>query len=121
LANGSDHRLRVKSSDILALDLLHHYKPFLIPDFNGKRRPAACLQGLMASLHGPLDVLRIVIAAPYDDEILQAAGDKELAGMDEPQVSRAQKGTFAVIGKPCLEGLLRIFGPIPISLCNAWP
>src|SRR5208283_4885559 len=26
-----------------------------------------------------------------------------------------------LIGKPCPEGLLRIFGPIPISLCNAWP
>ena len=91
--------LCVKFSDVSSLDLLQHHKPFLILDLNGKRSPAVRPQGLMASLHGPLDVLRIVIEASDDDEILQAAGDKELVGMDKPEVSRAQKGTFALIGK----------------------
>jgi hypothetical protein len=60
----------------------------------------------MASLHGPLDVLRIVIEAPDDNEILQATGDKELAGMEDSEVSGSQKGTFALIGKRSPEGLL---------------
>jgi len=98
LPNSSDHRVCVKFSDVSPFHLLDHHQPFLAPDFNGKRSPAVCPQCLMASLRGPLDVLRIVIAAPYDDEILEAAGDKELAGMHKPEVSRAQKGTSAIIG-----------------------
>jgi len=46
----------------------------------------------MASFHSPLDVLRIVIAAPYDDEILPAAGDKELVGWINPRSPVRRKG-----------------------------
>ena len=37
-------------------------------------------------------VLRIVVSAPHDDEILEASADEELAPVEESQVSGAEEG-----------------------------
>ena len=44
----------------------------------------------MAPFDRPLDVLRIMVGPTNDDEILQAAGDEELAVTQKSEVSGAQ-------------------------------
>ena len=49
----------------------------------------------MRSLGRQLDVLRIVVAAAQDDQVLQAAGDVQLAAGEEPEVAGAQERALA--------------------------
>ena len=44
-----------------------------------------------AGLHGVLDVLRIMVGAADDDDVLDAAGDEQLAGLvEEAEIAGAQ-------------------------------
>jgi hypothetical protein len=50
----------------------------------------------MRSLHGVLDVLRIMIHAANDDQVFQAPGDEEFILVLETQVAGAQVRTITV-------------------------
>ena len=54
-------------------------------------RPARPAQLRALRPHRHLDVLRIVVAAAHDDEVLEAAGDKQLAVAEEAEVAGAQE------------------------------
>ena len=44
-----------------------------------------------ASLRGPLDVLGVMVTAPDDDQILDPAGDEQLAAQDETEIAGTQE------------------------------
>src|SRR5438552_11057942 len=62
----------------------------------------------MAHLSRQFDVLRIVIPAPHDDEVLDAACDKKLAIVFKPQISGPQETWLSRPGRSRLEGIFTI-------------
>jgi len=74
----------------------------------------------VTTLDGPLDVLRIVVQAADDNEILDAARDVEFPVFDEAQIFRAQEGTFASVEQISIEGLERLLWTVPIALGHTW-
>ena len=75
----------------------------------------------MALFDCPLDVLRVMVTASYDDEILQATGDKQLALLQAAQISGPQKWPFSRVRQVSLERRLRVLGLIPVPPSNARP
>ena len=75
-----------------ALDLLDDDKRFLAALVcNGEGSAAIGAQCRVRCLHGALDVLRIVIDASDDDEVLDPAGDEQFARcIEEAQIAGAQ-------------------------------
>ncbi len=84
-----------------ALHLLHQHQPLFASRRAGgaidldlgldrERRAAARPQVRVAALGGELQVLRIVVAAAQDDEVLLPPGDEELAALDEAEVAGPQ-------------------------------
>ena len=66
-----------------------------------KAAPQPGAQGRMGALGGQLEVLRIVVAAAEDDQVLEPAGDEQLAVEDEPEVAGAQEAALAAVaGEP---------------------
>src|SRR6185369_14193042 len=74
----------------------------------GTARP----QRRVRTLGGELDVLRVVVAAPQDDQILDAAGDEQLAPGEEAEVAGAQETPPFQGGA---EGALRLLVPVPVA------
>src|SRR6266852_6910587 len=62
--------------------LLCHLKP--------ESRASEGRIGVVAVYDGCLDVLRGVLRSANDDRVLDAAGDKKLAAVDEPEVAGPQ-------------------------------
>ncbi len=116
-ANRGDDLLDVRLA-MLALDLLHDDQTLLAVGVDGERGAAIDAQGRMALLDGPLDVLRIMVAAANDDQVLQPAGDVELTVVQIAQVAGAHEGPVAV-GQVRLERVLRFLGAVPIALRHA--
>ena len=102
-------------------------------DREGRHRPGADHRA--GRLDGLLDVLRIMVAAPDDDQILEPASDEQLAVVEEPEVTGAEVG--AGVGLPGLERLplrtgiwpgehgaerrLRLVAAVPVPLGHARP
>ena len=79
----------------------------------GRRRGWLCCDG-------QLDVLRIVVHAADDDQVLEPAGDEQLAVAHEAQVAGAQEGPLAGVrqvgrGRSASRGL----GLLPVALGHA--
>ncbi len=74
-----------------ALVLVHHDQPLLIPDLDREGRAAARAQRRVGPLDRKFDVLRIKIAAADDDQVLEPAGDEQLATVEEAEIAGAQK------------------------------
>ena len=72
----------------------------------------------MQVLHELFDVLRVKVAAVDDQQVLAAAGDVELALVEQPEVAGAQVGAGAVggVGVKPLDGL---GGPVVVAACDA--
>src|SRR5262250_3117056 len=64
----------------------------------------------MALFRRQFQVLRIVIAAMKDDQVLVAAGDIKLSVSNKSQVAGPHKGTFIGIGDPGFENRIRDSG-----------
>ncbi len=60
-------------------DLMRDHQPLLIAAGHGEGRRAAPTQHRAASLRGQLDVLRVMVAAADDDQVLDPARDDQLA------------------------------------------
>src|SRR6516162_4324628 len=73
----------------------------------------------MRLLHRRLNILRIVVVATDDDQVLETTRDVQFTMMHEAQVARTQKWPFACISQVRPEGLLRLFWPPPVALSNA--
>src|SRR5262245_58343899 len=68
----------------------------------------------MTALDRAFDVLRIVVGAADDDQILDATRHEQLARLHEPQVTGSQERTFS--GEETrLEHAMRFFGASPVT------
>src|SRR6266446_1688271 len=79
----------VEVSLCMPQDLLHHHDAFLPRNLYREGRASTGAQRWLDRCNCLLDVLRIVIAAPKDDQIFQAACDIELAVALEAQIAGA--------------------------------
>ena len=91
-ANRVEHPAEVRL--LVPLDLLNHDQLFPAVAVDRKGRAAIGPQSRMALLHRPLDVLRIVVHAVNDDQVLQPPGDEQFAVLQESQVAGAEEGPF---------------------------
>ena len=74
----------------------------------------------VALCHRGFDVVWVVVAAADDHQILQPAGDEQLAVVREAQVTGTQERAFARVLQARAERLRRFVGSLPISLRDAW-
>ena len=71
-------------------DFLNHHQTLDVVHVDRKRGAGLRLERGVAGRHADLDVLRVVIAAANDDQILQAAGHKERSVVNETEIARPQ-------------------------------
>ncbi len=88
-ADCADDLGRVARLDV-ALDLVDDDEAFLAPDLDREGRAPFGPEGGVGLLDRPLDVLGVDVASPDDDQVLEAAGDDELAVPEEAEVSGAK-------------------------------
>ncbi len=79
----------------LPLDLVDDHEPLLAADLDGERRAPLGPERGVAPLDGPLDVLRVDVPAPDDDQVLEPPGDEQLAVAEEAEVAGPQERAFA--------------------------
>ena len=80
------------------------------PSFvEGERCAEAGCEQRMALARGGFDVLRVVIEAADDDEVVDSAGDVELLVVHEAQVAGAEERTVVGIASVAHETSLRFF------------
>ena len=91
----------------LPLDLVDDDEPLVAVDLDGERRAPFGPERGVAPLDGPLDVLRVDVAAADDDQVLEAAGDEQLAVVDEAEVAGAEERALAGVGQGRVERSLR--------------
>src|ERR1700674_368810 len=73
----------------------------------------------MAGLGRYLQVVRVEVPAIDDDDVLDPAGDKQFALIEESQVARTQERSFARIRAVSAEGLTGFVGTVPIARRHA--
>ena len=98
LSDGSGDRLQIEGLGA-RLHLLHHHKLLFIPFSDRECRSGSRPERRMALLDCPFDVVRIVIAAPDDDEVFQSAGDEQFPVFEEPEISGPEEGPLSCHGK----------------------
>ncbi len=103
------------------LHLLDDDEPLLAGDLDREGGAAARPQLRMAALGRQLDVLRIVVAAAEDDQVLEPAGDEQLAAAQKAEIPGAQERTLAAIRQPGREIAPRAFGVAPVAEGHARP
>src|SRR5262249_61402322 len=101
------------------VDFLSDYQTLLAIRVDRESRAAAGAQRRMTLLHRELDVLRVMIQTANDDQVLHAAGDKELAISDETEIARSKEPSLAHDSEPCAKCLLCFVGAIPITSSDA--
>src|SRR5712691_11049331 len=102
LADAADDFVRCDAVALGALDFLDDDE-FLrrIAIANGECRTAMPPQCRMAALHGILDVLRIVVGTADDHDLLDPAGDEQLAGrVEKAEIAGAQPVAVRLTGGP---------------------
>ena len=103
----------------LALDLLHHHHHFLPRILDGEGRCAPAPKQPVALLYGSLNILRVVISASNDEQVLQTPGDKDFTVSDEPEVTGPQERPFSRIAKCRAKRARSFLRIVPISLGGA--
>ncbi len=73
----------------------------------------------MAGFGRPLDVLRIDVPPPEDDQILEPAGDEQLAIAQEAEVSGAEEGAVALADQTGAHHFPALLGAVPVALRDA--
>ena len=74
----------------------------------------------MGALDSQLDVLRVMIDAPDDDEILEAPAEEQLLVLEEAQIAGAQERPVAGVRQPGAESRVGVGRPIPIAGGDPW-
>ena len=87
--------IRAASARRRPLDLVDDDQPLLAVRLDGEGRAAAGRSAGWLLLDGPLDVLRVEVAAADDDQVLEPAGDEQLAVVEEAEVAGAQERPLA--------------------------
>ena len=91
-----EHPADIEPAHTVAVHLVHDDQPLFAVDVDRERRATSPRAAGWRCLDGPLDVLRVVVAPAHDDQVLDAAGDEQLAVRDEAEVAGAQERPFAV-------------------------
>src|SRR5690606_26377178 len=79
---------------VTAVNLVDQYKALPVVVLHGKRGPEAGCKQWMALAGRGLDILRMMVATPDDDQVVDASDDVELIFMDEAQIARPQIGAL---------------------------
>ena len=58
--------------------------------------------------HRQLDVVRVVLEAAHDHDVLDPAGDEQLAVVDEPEIAGAEERALAGVGEVRVEDVARV-------------
>jgi glycosyltransferase involved in cell wall biosynthesis len=82
----ASHQLGVRCVSV-PIDFLHHDETLFSIDLHRERGPAAGAERGVAVLNRRFDVMRIVVPAPDDEQILESARDKELAAIDKAEIA----------------------------------
>ena len=101
-----------------ALDFLHHHERFAVVAGDRERGAISGAQHRVATLHGPFNVLRRMVAAVHDHQVFQAAADVELGVADEAKVAGAQPGAVALRRAGAEDVFADIAAP-PVALADA--
>ncbi len=99
----------------LALDLLRDDQPFLAVDVDGERRAPVRSERWTERLDRLLDVLWVVVLTADDDQILQAAGDVQIATAQKSQIAGPQEGPPILISQSGGERVGALGGPVPAA------
>ena len=93
---------------------LHHHDALFSCGRNGEGRPHTSVKGAMASRNRRLDIGRIIVSAANNDEILQAAADKQLSAREVAKVAGAHVVRAVAAVDSSVEGIrgLRLAPPI---------
>src|ERR1700732_551354 len=97
-------------------DFLNDCQAFVELILNRECHGTAWPQSFVTSLHGQLNILGIKISSPDNNEVFEPAGHKKLALVKKAQISGPKKGTVPGIFQKRTEGVVGLFGIIPISL-----
>ncbi len=98
-----------------------HDELFFAAHLDGERGPGVGGQLGVAPAHGPLDVLRIKVASPDDDQIFQPTGDEQLASAYEPKITgpKVPRTGIVIRRKAGLKGARGRSGLVPVPPGNA--
>ena len=99
----------------MPFDLLDDDQPLLPAGLDGEGRPGVRAQGGVALPGRPLEVLRVDVAAPDDDQVLEPAGDEQLAVAEDAQVAGPEERPRAGVGRAGAERPLGLLGPPPVA------
>src|ERR1051325_116268 len=88
LANRVHDLLRLRTLKMTP-DLDDDGQPLLALDLDGEGRADALSQSSVTLFGCPLDGVRVVIAAPDNNQVFKASGDEQLAVLEEAQITRA--------------------------------
>ena len=103
------------------LGLRHNDQPLVIARVDGKRTDRTRLQTVVRLFHRAFDVLGIAIHTPHDDQILEPAGNEQLAVAQKAQIARSEvELPLGRVGQLSVERLLRVIVLAPIPLTHAW-
>ena len=105
LANLVEGRREFIGLALAAFELGHDDDPLAVVHVDGERRHGARPHERARLLDRPLDVLRIMVAAADDDQVLEPAGHEQFAGVEKPEVARAQIRPgirLPLLGRLCL-------------------
>ena len=122
LAHGTDGGLDLGRVGSAAAQLVHQDQPLPFGALHREGGAASRLELGMALGGGELEILRIVVAAADDDQILEAAGDVEMPPVEETEITGAQERALArCVGEARGEGLLAGLVAPPVARGHARP
>ena len=104
----------------VALDLVHEDEALRAVLVDRERGAETRCEQRVACARGGFDVLRVMVETADDDEVVDSAGDVELAFVDEAKVAGAQKRAVAGVASACVErrcGFLRV---APVALADGF-
>ncbi len=102
----------------IAHDLVHEDEALRAVFVDGERGAEAGFQQRVACARRGFDVLRVMVEAADDDEVVDPAGDVELPLVHEAQVAGAQEGAVAGVAQARVKRRRGLFGIAPVALAD---
>src|SRR6267154_248831 len=118
LADTADQLLGHDPVTLGALDLLHDDQLLAFRVIGDREGGAAVTaQGGVAALRRVLDILRVMVGAAYDDDVLDAAGDEQLARVvEKAEIAGAQPEAIPFSSDTGAERRCGRLGVLPVAL-----
>ena len=120
LADCRDGLFDIQLAKMLAFHLADHHQPFFPVDIHA--HGSGCVQSDrgVAGFNRTLDILRVMIPAADDDQVLDAPGNEKLSAKQESKIAGPQERTIAA-GQACLEYTRGVGVAAPVPLCDVRP